>query len=37
MLDAAKDDFRNVEVSAEVRQGLSTEFIQLITSDDTYA
>lgn len=37
MLDAAKDDFRNVEVSAEVKQSLSTEFIQLIASDDTYA
>jgi hypothetical protein len=37
MLDAAKHDLRNVEVSIEVRQDLSAEFIQLVDADETYA
>lgn len=36
LLDAAKNDFRNIEVSAEVRQGLSPEFIQLLEAEDDY-
>ncbi|MBU1691535.1 MAG: hypothetical protein KKD65_12470 [Gammaproteobacteria bacterium] len=37
MLDAAKDDFREIEVSGEVRRSLPPEFIQLLATDDTYA
>ena len=36
LLDAAKNDFRNIEVSAEVRQGLSPEFIQLLEAEEDY-
>lgn len=37
MLDAAKDDFRNIEVSSAVRSNLAPEFIQLLSVEDTYA
>lgn len=32
MLDAAKEDFRNIEVSATVRNGLTQEFLDLLES-----
>lgn len=37
MLDAAKNDFRNINVSSEVRNGLSKQFLGLLQSSDSYA
>lgn len=37
MLDAAKSDFRNIEVPEEVQIALSPEFIALLESNDSYA
>lgn len=37
MLDAAKDDFKNIEISSAVRSNLAPEFIQLLSAEDTYA
>lgn len=37
MLDAAKADFREIEISEDVRLQLSPEFIQLLSEDGTYA
>jgi len=37
MLDAAKDDFRQIEVTSETRAALSQEFLQLMESDEGYA
>ena len=37
MLDAARDDFRNITVSANVRRQLSQEFVALLEAVDDYA
>jgi len=37
MLDAAKDDFRQIKVLPDVKNGLSQQFIGLLESDDGYA
>jgi hypothetical protein len=37
MLDTAKDDFRNIEVSIEVRSHLSARFLELLQLEDGYA
>jgi len=37
MLDAAKDDFRDIEISDEVRKELSEQFRELLQLPDNYA
>ena len=37
MLDAAKHDFREIEVLPKVREGLSKEFLSLLEADKDYA
>jgi len=37
MLDAARDDFRQIEVTNGTRAELSQEFLQLMESDEDYA
>lgn len=37
MLDTAKDDFRKIKVSNDVRCGLSEEFLKLLESEGSYA
>ena len=37
MLDAAKDDFQNIEISSAVRSNLAPEFLQVLSSEHTYA
>lgn len=37
MLDAAKDDFRNIEVSSEIRSKLSESFLALLEGAREYA
>src|SRR3990167_3369454 len=37
MLDAAKSDFREIEVPQEIRNNLSAEFLVLLQSEDSYA
>lgn len=36
MLDAAKDDFRQIEVESTLRERLSPQFIALLESDESY-
>jgi hypothetical protein len=37
MLDDAKSDFRQIEITSETRASLSAEFIQILESDESYA
>ena len=37
MLDAAKDDFRQIKVLPDVKKGLSQQFVGLLESDEGYA
>ena len=37
MLDAAKEDFRKIEVSGDVRKALTKEFVTLLESSEDYA
>lgn len=37
MLEAARDDFRNIEVSRAVRESLPSEFLALVDSEESYA
>ena len=37
MLDAAKQDFRQIQVLPEIRHSLSQQFVGLLESDDSYA
>ncbi len=37
MLDAAKEDFRQIKVPPEVRESLTSQFVDLLESSESYA